>query len=668
MTDATSPSASGAGTPPPSPYGIGIYGMPGATPYGGMDTGGHNLTEVGLFRLLRLLRRKWLTILLMAVLGLSGAWYKLSVTPKSYQASSTVEMRTRRPRFFGREDAVIDDSSRTWQTEQLFNTRLQRFMGGTMRKRVLQSLREEGVADLEALPSASFSLIRDTHLVRITCMHGDPAWAMRGANAYANEAIKWSLEENKRASEEAVEWLHAQAVQQRKVVERAESALVEFRTEHNLDLVESRRLTAERAIVTLSEQITATQAELALARETLTAILSPGDDLSGIDKLPPGIPLASEIRQKYDAWKTAVLEHRTLLLRLRPEHPQVQAAVDRVDALRRQVNDSVVGARTAIAAKIALLEQQIATLAQSVAAERATMGELALHIAQANAKLSALEREQQAADVSYRGLLNRIEEARLSADQNTATVSLIEPANLPRRPVSPRPPRILAFGLFIGLGAGIGLALLKEMLDDQIASTVDVEQTLGLPVLGIIPHTDAASRKAMVSDANPHLSEAFATLRSVLVSPQYRDHSTSLIITSSAPEDGKTTTACNLAITYAQASARVLLVDFDLRRPQVAGVFGITEQARSLGHALAQGAPGDADFAALAHQLPAYPGLDVIATRADPELPVARLMASTQVRRFVEWARGRYDQVILDTPHTDYSPTPRFWPGWWAAC
>ncbi|MEI6564877.1 MAG: polysaccharide biosynthesis tyrosine autokinase [bacterium] len=623
------------------------------TPYYGGVTTTPGSNDFNLIRLIRVAKQRWLTILLVALFGTLSAEYKLFMTTKLYEATSLIELRVRRPRIMNREDAVLNDSSRDWQSDRIYNTRLQKFMSPSMHLRVMNRLKEQGAADPLLVPSASFTLLPDSHIVSVTCISPSPSQAATGANAYAEEAVSISIEENKAESEGAVKWLYNQAAQQRKAVEAADSVQVEFRRQHRIDLMESRKRTAEQAVMDFSRQLVAIQAELELAKKLLQAVEKPSTDFHELDKLPPDVPLAAELRVKLEQWRSAVLDQEKLQMKYRNQHPSVGAAVHICQSLHETIQDLVNQSHGAIRAKIALLEQQSMGMQAKAEEQRKLATDLDIELVETMAKLTALDRGRQAEDMSFRGLLNRIEEARLSADENTASVSLVERASPPMMPFYPNTRRTLILGLLMGLAGGMGLAILKEIMEDKISTTADVENMGGLPVLGVVPHASTSNRKMLacvsLTRSDVHVSEAFAGIRGVLVSAQHGEQSRCLLVTSTAPEDGKTIISSNLALTYGQSGTRTLLVDFDLRRPRIEAIYDISQKAPSLAHVLTDEQAGEKDFESLV-QPTSCPNLFIISSRADRKLNAARIMAGSVVHRFMDWAKKHYDQIIVDAP------------------
>ncbi|TFH48497.1 MAG: polysaccharide biosynthesis tyrosine autokinase [Lysobacterales bacterium] len=270
-------------------------------------------------------------------------------------------------------------------------------------------------------------------------------------------------------------------------------------------------------------------------------------------------------------------------------------------------------------------------------------------IAEARTELTGLDREREALEVAYKGMLKRIEEARLAADENTATIKIVEPAVAPSVPVKPNKP--LSFLLFMLLGgaASVGLALLMCRMDDRVWYIDDVETSLGTRVIGTVPHVEGNHPRGKLEvmsseDLFGEVAEAFGVIRGLV--DTFSEGKT-FIVSSTEPEEGKTVCSCNLAIASARSGKRTLLVDFDMRRPKMAGVWNVADPDHSLLSAMTDKA--DVDFASLPKQS-SVNGLDVVVTRAVRNINPAEIFGSRRLRKFLEWASSNYDRVIIDTP------------------
>jgi capsular exopolysaccharide synthesis family protein len=645
------------------------------------------------FRILRVLRKKWLTVGLVTLFALTAAAYYLVNTQKLYRASSLLDLSVRRPRIMTQQAAVIEDQASGTQSEEIFNTRLEKFKSLSLMNAAASRLlaktpaaalwppRDDGPsggsrlgawfrapAATNAVPAApaetnavwrkylegnlKLTLLRRTRLVRAELDHPDPALAAAACNAFAEAAEASAFDENRVVSDAAVVWLEAQAVAQRKILAATEDLLLKFRQDNKIDVLESQRKTIEDSLLDFNKGLVTLESGAAREADLLAALATLDLTPENAGKLPASTPRQEEIRLALDRWTAAVTERNALLSRYTAKHPEVQAKDALVELHRREALAALDRARGTVTANLALFEKQAGSLQAKKQEQAKAAADLELQIVEKRARLSTLERERDAADQGYRGILNRIQEARMAADENTATVKIVEQAQAPERPVKPRPARVLALALMLGLAGGLGLALLKDSLEDHLGAPHEVEGSGLAKVLAVIPHANTKDRHAIATAsatrAQPAIAEAFAGLRAMLDSAQYKDRNRVILLASSVPEEGKTITATNLAITYARHGEKTLLIDFDLRRPRIAGLFPLPAGHRSLPDFLAAGMP-EAEIPALPYAAPIAEGLAVMAGRAATH-GHAELVNENKLAALIQWARANYDRVILDAP------------------
>jgi capsular exopolysaccharide synthesis family protein len=229
--------------------------------------------------------------------------------------------------------------------------------------------------------------------------------------------------------------------------------------------------------------------------------------------------------------------------------------------------------------------------------------------------------------------------------------------------------RAVVIAFFLSLGLGIGLALFLEYLDDKVRSTDEVERLLHLPALAVIPSIGATTRRRALaapgalqkrngnSNGNPELlmnvdgrsplAEAYRHLRtSVLLSTAGRAPK-SLLVTSSLPGEGKTTTAVNTAISLAQTGASVVILDADMRRPCLRSIFDLPDRATGLSSILSSEV-SDAEMLAIVVR-DERTGLNVLTAGPIPPNP-AELLGSDQMRRLVTMLQSQFTHVVIDSP------------------
>ncbi len=222
--------------------------------------------------------------------------------------------------------------------------------------------------------------------------------------------------------------------------------------------------------------------------------------------------------------------------------------------------------------------------------------------------------------------------------------SVTQPAVEPRAPISPRTQLNLVLGALLGLLLGIGIALVRHVMDTSVKSPEELTAATGATLLGTIGYDSQAKGTPLVAlDQTAVRAEAFRTIRTNLQYVDVDSPPRAVVVTSAVPSEGKTTSACNLAIAQAQAGLRVLLVEADLRRPRVADYLGI------------DGSLGVTDVLIGKRKVrdvivPWHRGLlDVLPSGRIPPNP-SELLGSHQMASLLEELVARYDVVLLDAP------------------
>jgi len=267
-------------------------------------------------------------------------------------------------------------------------------------------------------------------------------------------------------------------------------------------------------------------------------------------------------------------------------------------------------------------------------------------------QINALPPQQQRAP-NGQSLKSRAEQLAILAALQTGNAELVQSAAVPTSPSIPKTRRNVLVGVLVGLLLGVGLALLMERLDRRLKSADELAETYGLPLLGAVPQTRAfAAGKTDSLSLPPAAAEAFRMLRARLRYFNIDRDIRSVLITSPAPKDGKSTVAWHLARTAALSrGTRVALVETDFRRPVIARYNGLSP-IPGLTEALTHGI----DLSDVIQRVPVHdqvdgegPSLDVIVAGASPPNP-AELVESHKMAQFLEHLSATYDLVVVDTP------------------
>ena len=259
-----------------------------------------------------------------------------------------------------------------------------------------------------------------------------------------------------------------------------------------------------------------------------------------------------------------------------------------------------------------------------------------------------LERQVLTNKRMYNILLARLKEIDLSSTLTVNNISIIDMARVPVKPLMPNVPVNMSVAVVVGLMFGIGLAFFVDYLDTTVKSPEDIKVTLELPFLGGIPFIkgdDVIQKDTIVhNDSKSPISEAYREIRTEILYSMPRDNtSKTVLITSAEPQAGKTTTSTNIALALAQQGVNVLLVDADLRKPQIHRIFGIEKKT-----GLSEFLLGHTTFGSLLNTV-GIDNLKVVISGRMPSNP-AEIIGSEKMKEFVEQAKKEFNFVVFDSP------------------
>jgi len=256
-----------------------------------------------------------------------------------------------------------------------------------------------------------------------------------------------------------------------------------------------------------------------------------------------------------------------------------------------------------------------------------------------------------------------LKEAGVSAGLKSSNIHIVERADVPRGPSGPRHGRNLALGLLMGLMLGVGLAFALDYFDNTLKTPDELEQHVALPSLGIVPRIDelsAKSRKALPASNNGNSNgdrgqlnhyvsprsvvwEAYRSLRTSILLSHSGNPPRRILVTSALPGEGKTTTALNTAIVLAQTGARTLLLDLDMRKPEVGRRFGLSDKS-----GMSIFLSGNSDLSSLITETP-YSNLYVIPAGPLPPNP-AELVGSQRWQKAISLLSEYFEYIVIDSP------------------
>ncbi len=487
--------------------------------------------------------------------------------------------------------------------------------------------------------------LRTTRLVNVRARSYDARLAAQVANTLAELYIEQNLRQKVDTTQQAGTWLSEQSAEARKKLEASEQALQRFNEANNVISLEERQSLVVQKLEELNSEITRARTgriELETRAQQLQSMRKAGSGLEGLESMPQVIasPLIQTMKTDLAKLEAELADASKVYT---PKHPKIVGLNTQVPALRRRIADEVnrIAQSVRNEYEVALKREQSLTAAlEEQKRQVQQMNQLAI-------TNGALKREVENNRRIFDVLMSREKETGLVGGLRTNNIRIVDRAEVPREPVSPRKARNLALGLIGGLIGGLGLAFFLEYLDDSIKDPDDLERYLQVPFLGPVPilQPKLAGERArdLLSLQEPRsvFAEAYRTVRTSLLFSSPDNPPRTIVVTSPGPQEGKSLTAVNLAVTLALTGNRVLLVDADLRRPRLHKVFGL-QNAFGLSSLVG----GESEVGG-AIQKTQVPSLMVMTSGPVPPNP-SELLGSARMGKLLELLGGKFDRVVLD--------------------
>ncbi|HET9266658.1 MAG TPA: polysaccharide biosynthesis tyrosine autokinase [Vicinamibacterales bacterium] len=482
--------------------------------------------------------------------------------------------------------------------------------------------------------------VRASRLVDVSFVSSNAVTAARAINALVDEYVAQNLAVRQQDMSKSLMWLSEELERQEHRVETSERAMAEYRAGHNAGSLRDRENIVTARLNQLNES--ATRARTARAqKESLYKQIEALGAAAAAETIPA---IASNPSVQGVKATLAELQQKKTLLseRYGDKHPEMVTVMASIQDATKQLNIELSKAVDAIRHDFesAVLEEK--TLAQALSDQQAVAADLD----RKGVAYTVMEREAQSNRQLYETLLQREKELQVLANSRGNNVRLIDRASIPSAPFAPDIRRSLMLGTLAGLLVAFGLVFALDSFDDTIKSAEDITRKLGLPCLGLVPDVRPSSDRPVVSaTGSGDFGEAIRSLRTSVAFSSETEGSAVILVTSAQPLEGKTTTACNLAMAMAYGGARVLLVDADLRRPSVHNGFGL-ENRVGLSDVLA----GRTPLASAVYRLASPDNLWVMTAGAPPHNPSELLGSKRMEQLFEQMRTGPFEWVIIDTP------------------
>ncbi len=619
-------------------------------------------------------KRKWVLIACL-ILGLIYGIYQSATQPILYTAQGRIEVRNSSTAseysvgaaISGRQDSHLETEVLIITSDTvLLNVAREMnlannpdFMGagfvvpGHYRDLNDPAVRYSVLGTLQG--DLSVTLVPRTEIIKITCVTSKAQLAADIVNHVINAYIQRSYESRFASTQRVSQWLSSQLDDLKQQVETSQEQLIDLQRRLGVlgigfDASKPQTTESSASVDALVEAAGKAKVDRILAESRYRVLSSSDPNLleSNLD-VNGGQSELSRLRNDAATTRSQIAQDS---ITLGPKNPEILS----LQAHLRETEHELQTEQTR------LLTEARQALVAAQANERETAAALndekndAYRLRDALVEYTLRQRDYEANRTLYENLLSRLRAASVQAGLDSMEIDVVDQAYRPATITAQTRTRILAKTLALGLIAGLVLAFTLEGLDTGIRSVAELEQVTQLPSLSIIPRVRRAgpegggpqsvarSNLGVLATSKSQFSEAFRSLRTSLLLARTGKPPKIIVITSSTPTEGKTTVSTNLAVILAQRETRVVLIDGDMRRPNVHHRFGFNGRV-----GLSTVLSGGATLQDAVRNVPEVPNLDVLCSGPVPPFPT-EMLSSEAMQELLRECAARYTHVVIDTP------------------
>lgn len=490
------------------------------------------------------------------------------------------------------------------------------------------------------LKNLAISPTRLSRLVDIAFTSPDPAFSAKVANAWAEAFIQTNLERKVQATAYGRNLLERQLRLQKELLDESQRQLVNYASQQeiiNLPAQSSNgTTTAERSIV--ADDLASLNASLLQAtadRIQAEARYREAGRAGASTEALRNIAINSLRSRRAEL----AADYQKLMVQFEPGYPAARAIMSQID----QIDEAIAREERRVSGSLEADYREAQSREEALKARVNRLKSSYLDLRRRSIQYNIYQQEVDTNRALYDGLLQRYKEIGVAGGVGVNNVAVVDAADVPEKPSSPRMLLNLAASLLAGLFIGTALALGLEQIDETIADPTEIERRLGLPLLGSVPKVEGKTPRDALLDRKSDLVDAYLAVQTNLGFTTEHGVPRSFAVTSTRPAEGKSTTALALATMLARAQRRVILVDGDMRSPSVHNLGGV-DHDRGLSNFLA----GDDRIETLTFPMT---DLGFTAMSAGPIPPnAAELLTGNRLSLLLQRLLEHYDHVVIDSP------------------
>jgi len=620
----------------------------------------------------RVLTKRRAAILVITLLCFAWAVWHAYSTPPVYETASTIEIKpsslnnNSMELEYEDEDIValqtevevIKSDSVLYQTAQGINllSVVRRGEGKNASGEAASSAPspKERRAMIEIMKQGlTISIVPNTRILAIHYRGTDPQLAAAIVNGlvdtYSDEGLRIGFERTAHVSD----WLEQQINDLKQDAADAQRQLADYQKAHNIVGTDQNSNLTLQTLQKISSELDDAEADRIMKEARLRDFNAMKPDMMAL--MSDDTTIATLNSQLTDLEN----QRAQMATKLGPKHPAMQQIDLQINKVQAQINKEVDLARRQVQDEYQAALQLEGALRSRLGAQEDAAYKLNEDVAQ----YAMLRHQAELARTLYDTLQTNLKEATINAGMSAANITVVDRAEVPLTPVSPMRSKTALLGLLAGLVIGCVLAFVIESIDDRLRTSEEVENASTLPSLAAIPHLApklpskkggdkevppgsplALQMLVTLWDPKSNGAEAYRNMRSSLLLTSIDNPPRVIVVTSSFPSEGKTTTALNLAIVLAQRGEHVLLVDADLRRGSLYRIFSLPNQGFGLSSVLTH----PEKHQDLPTPLRELPTLHILATGPRPPNPAEMLSSNRMEEQMRQWAQ-QFDRVVVDT-------------------
>lgn len=480
--------------------------------------------------------------------------------------------------------------------------------------------------------NTSVSLIRNTSILSVSFFHTDAELTSQIVNQISKSYIDQGIDTKGETSELARQFVEQQVKETKLDLQKSEKALVEYAEQEGIIITNDDVSLISANLVEINKALTEAVQER-LSQERLVKQINDGQSAS-----LPAVFESDSIQKTKLTIAELRATYQQKLGTLKPGFPEMRRLQAQINELRKQVNTEV----SAIARAAKIKYDQLVTKEESLKAQLSRLDEEQVIFQKKNIKYTILKREVDSNRKQYDSLITKLSDAGIGSELKSTNASIVDLGIVPLAPYSPN----LLFNLvgFISIFSILAVATMYilELMNNTFAVPDQIEEELGIPILGIIPLVD----DPMTGDITSELSEAYRTLRTSIQFTGTDRTQKTILVTSTEPSEAKTTTIFKIAEAYAALNRKVLIIDADLRKPRIHKLFDM-ENGIGLSNLLTNVVKQEG--VSEVFRQTKYPNISLLSAGTIPPNP-SELLISNKMGLTIHFCSKKYDLVLIDSP------------------